>query len=107
MILIKFVIIIKIKMVKIFKTVAILEGISYLALFTNMLIVKPNNFELYHQLLYPIGMSHGLLFIGYILLALIIKKSQNWNLINLGIVLLASLLPFATFYIERKYIKYD
>jgi integral membrane protein len=50
-------------------------------------------------------MSHGILFIGYILLALIIRKSQNWNLINLGIVLLASLLPFATFYVEKKYIK--
>lgn len=107
MILIKFVIIIKNKMVKIFKAVAILEGISYLALFLNMLFVKPNNFELYHHLLYPIGMSHGVLFIGYILLAFIIKKSQNWNLTKLRIVLLASLLPFATFYVERKYIKYD
>jgi integral membrane protein len=92
-------------MVKIFKAVAILEGISYLVLFANMLLVKPNNYELYHHLLYPIGMSHGVLFIGYILLALIIRKSQNWNLINLGIVLLASLLPFATFYVEKKYIK--
>lgn len=94
-------------MIKFFKTVAILEGISYLALFSNMLLVKPNNFELYHQLLYPIGMTHGLLFIGYVLLALVIKKSQNWNLTNLGIVLLASLLPFATFYVEKKYIKND
>ena len=72
-----------------------------------MLLIKPNNFELYHQLLYPIGMSHGILFIGYVLIAIVIRKSQNWNLKNLGIVLLASLLPFATFYIERKYIKYD
>lgn len=94
-------------MIKIFKSVAILEGISYLALFTNRLIIKPNNLELYHQLLYPIGMSHGLLFIGYLVLAFIIRKSQNWNLFNFGIVLLASLLPFATFYIERKYIKND
>jgi len=94
-------------MIKIFKAVAILEGISYLILFSNMLLVKPNNFELYHHLLYPIGMSHGLLFIGYILLALIIRKSQNWNLTNLGIILLASLLPFATFFIERKFLKYD
>jgi integral membrane protein len=107
MILIKFVIINKIKMVKIFKTVAILEGISYIVLFANMLLVKPNNLEVYHLLLYPIGMTHGLLFIGYILLALLIRKSQNWNLINLGTVLLASLLPFATFYVERKYIKHD
>ena len=94
-------------MIKIFKAVAILEGISYLILFSNMLLVKPNNFELYHHLLYPIGMSHGLLFIGYILLALIIRKSQNWNLTFLGIILLASLLPFATFFIERKFLKYD
>ncbi len=94
-------------MIKIFKTVAILEGISYLALFANMLLIKPNNLEFYHQLLYPIGMSHGLLFIGYLLLAILIRKSQNWNLFKFGIVLLASLLPFATFYIERKYIKYD
>lgn len=94
-------------MVKIFKTVAILEGISYLALFANMLLIKPNNPELYHQLLYPIGMTHGILFIGYLLLAFVIRKSQNWNLTNLGIVLLASLLPFATFYIERKFIKND
>ena len=107
MILIKFVIIIIIKMVKIFKSVAILEGISYLALFTNMLLVKPNNPDLYHQLLYPIGMSHGLLFIGYIVLAFVITKSQKWDIIKLGIVLLASLLPFATFYVERKYLKYD
>lgn len=94
-------------MVKIFKTVAILEGISYLALFANMLLIKPNNLEFYHQLLYPIGMTHGILFIGYLLLAFVIRKSQNWNLTNLGIVLLASLLPFATFYIERKFIKND
>jgi integral membrane protein len=92
-------------MVKIFKAVAILEGISYLSLFSNMLFIKPNNFELYHKLLYPIGMSHGLLFVGYVLLAFVIKKSQNWSFTNFGIVLLASLLPFATFYVEQKYIK--
>lgn len=105
MILIKFVNILYIKMIKIFKTVAILEGISYLALFTNMLLIKPNNLDLYLQLLYPLGMSHGILFIAYIFLALVITKSQNWDKIKLGFVLLASLLPFATFYIEQKYLK--
>ncbi len=90
---------------KIFKTVAILEGVSYLVLFSNMLFVKHNNPELYHQLLYPIGMSHGILFMGYVVLALLIKKSQKWDLKELAIVLLASLLPFATFYIEKKYMK--
>ena len=92
-------------MVKIFKAVAILEGISYLALFSNMLFIKPNNFVLYHKLLYPIGMSHGVLFIGYVALAILLKKSQNWNITSLGFILLASLLPFATFFIEKRYLK--
>jgi integral membrane protein len=90
-------------MLKIFKITAILEGVSYIVLFSNMLLIKPTNFELYHQLLYPIGMSHGVLFIGYILLAFLLKKSQNWDLKTFGLILLASLLPFGTFYIEKKY----
>lgn len=92
-------------MSKLFKYVAILEGISYLLLFANMLIVKPSNITLYKTLLYPIGMSHGVLFIGYCLLALIIQKSQNWNFKTLFFVLGSSLLPFATFFVEKKYLK--
>jgi integral membrane protein len=92
-------------MLKIFKITAILEGISYLALFSNMLFIKPNNFDLYKTLLYPIGMSHGILFIGYILLAVLLKKGQNWNYKTFSIILLASLIPFGTFYIERKYLR--
>lgn len=92
-------------MLKIFKFTAILEGISYILLFSNMLFIKPSNFGLYKSLLYPIGMTHGILFIGYIGLAILLKNSQKWNYKNFGIILIASLLPFATFYVERKYLK--
>jgi integral membrane protein len=91
-------------MLKSFKVIAILEGISYLVLFSNMLFIKPTNIELYKTLLYPIGMSHGVLFIGYVLLAFLLKKAQNWNFKVFGIILIASLLPFGTFYIEKKYL---
>jgi integral membrane protein len=93
-------------MVRIFKNIAILEGISYLVLFANMLLIKPNDIVLYKTLLYPIGMTHGLLFIGYVLLAVVLKKSQNWNFKTLLVVLTASLLPLATFFVEKKYIKH-
>lgn len=91
-------------MLKIFKVVAILEGISYLVLFANMLIIKPNYPDLYKTLLYPIGMTHGVLFIGYVVLAILLKSEQNWDWSKLGIILVASLLPFATFWVEKKYI---
>jgi integral membrane protein len=92
-------------MLKIFKIVAILEGISYLTLFSNMLFIKPLNFDLYKTLLYPIGMSHGVLFMGYILLAFLLVKSQKWSLKTFGIILVASLIPLGTFYVDKKYLK--
>ncbi|MGL2964646.1 DUF3817 domain-containing protein [Flavobacterium sp. RSB2_4_14] len=92
-------------MIKLFKFIAIAEGISYLVLFFNMLVVKPTNFDLYKNLLFPIGMAHGLLFIGYVMLAFIIRNNQNWNFKELFLVQLASLLPFATFYVEKKYVR--
>jgi integral membrane protein len=91
-------------MLKIFKITAILEGISYLVLFSNMLFIKPTHFDLYKTLLYPIGMSHGILFIGYVLLAFLLKNAQNWDFKNFSIILIASVLPFGTFYIEKKYL---
>ncbi|RYG08437.1 MAG: DUF3817 domain-containing protein [Chitinophagaceae bacterium] len=91
-------------MLKLFKLVAILEGISYLALFANMLIIKPTNMDLYKSLLYPIGMGHGVLFIGYVVLAILLKFQLNWDYKKLGIILVASLLPFATFWVEKKYL---
>lgn len=92
-------------MLKIFRKVALLEGVSYLALFANMLLIKPTNIDLYKQILFPLGMAHGILFIGYILLAILLKKSQAWDIKTFGLILIASLLPFGTFYIEKKYLR--
>ena len=91
-------------MLKIFKIIAVLEGISYLVLFANMLLIKPNFPDLYKTLLFPIGMAHGLLFIAYIILAILLKYDQNWEWSKFGIILLASVLPFGTFYVEKKYL---
>ena len=92
-------------MLRIFKITAILEGISYLVLFSNMLFIKPTNLALYKTLLYPIGMSHGVLFIGYVLLAILLKNAQKWDFKTFSFILLASFIPFGTFYVEKKYLQ--
>lgn len=91
-------------MLKLFKIVAVLEGISYLALFSNMLIVKHQNFDLYKTLLFPIGMAHGVLFIGYIILSIMLKIEENWDWKKFFIIAIASVIPFGTFYVEKKYL---
>lgn len=90
-------------MVKFFRVVAFSEGVSYLTLLANMLLIKPNNLELYKTFLFPIGMAHGLLFVGYIILAILLKYEQKWDWKKFSIICLASLLPFGTFYVEKKY----
>ena len=92
-------------MIKLFKFIAIAEGISYLVLFFNMLVVKRLNLELYKLLLYPIGMAHGLLFMSYVTVAFLIWKNQKWAIKVFLIVQLGSLIPFGTFYVENKYLR--
>jgi|TARA_B100000768_G_scaffold6679_1_gene7634 integral membrane protein len=90
-------------MKKAFRLISFLEGISYLLLlFVAVPIKYFQGDESYVKML---GMPHGILFIGYIVLAIIIQKKMKWNLKNLGIVSLASIVPFGTFYIDKKYFR--
>ena len=49
-------------------------------------------------------MPHGLLFVLYIIVAFLLRENENWNTKDFRIILLASLIPFGTFYIDRKYL---
>lgn len=90
-------------LLNIFRIVAFLEGVSYLLLLFIATPIKhlSGNPE-YVKLL---GMPHGLLFMGYVILAFMLKKDMNWTNKEFGLVLLASIIPFGTFYVERKYLK--
>ena len=90
-------------MKSIFRVVSFLEGVSYLLLISLGLYYKyalndPSFVKMF-------GMPHGLLFMLYIILAVMLKKEMNWNNKTLVIVLLASILPFGTFYIDKKYLR--
>lgn len=91
-------------MLKLFKIVGFLEGVSYLILFFNMLVIKNINVDLWKTLLFPIGMAHGLLFVGYVVLAIMLKFEENWSMKKFFLIFIASLLPFGTFYSEKHWL---
>ena len=87
----------------VFRIIALLEGISYILLMTMGLYFKYQlNDDSYVKLL---GMPHGILFILYILFAFFLRKQEQWNFIIFVIILFASLIPFGTFYVDRKYLR--
>lgn len=52
-----------------------------------------------------IGMAHGALFLAYVVFAIFLKITHNWSLKKLGIVLICSIIPFGTFWADKKYFK--
>ncbi len=90
-------------MLKFFKNLAFVEGISAILLFFFAMPMKyifDNPIFVKH-----IGMAHGILFIAYIIIATSLKFSHQWGLKKYSIICLASIPPFGTFYIERKYLR--
>ena len=90
-------------MLKAFRILAQVEGISYLLLFALSMPLKywagirePNIY---------IGYVHGALFIAYVIMATMLWRERKWSNKAYFYLILASLLPFATFYVDSRFLK--
>jgi integral membrane protein len=87
----------------IFRIISLLEGLSYLLL---LFIAVPLKYFYGHEFLVKIlGMPHGILFILYIFFSIILKNKMNWNIKQTIEIMIGSIIPFGTFYIDYKYLK--
>ncbi len=86
------------------RVIAWVEGVTYILLFVTMPlkylydITEPN---------YLVGMLHGVFFLLYIALVLLVGKQDNWTFKNILLALVASLIPFGTFIAEKKLMRYN
>jgi integral membrane protein len=91
------------KLLLVFRITALLEGVSYLLL---LFIASPIKWFLEDpQYVKMLGMPHGVLFIAYVVLSILISADMKWSTKTVWIVLIASVIPFGTFYIDKKYLK--
>lgn len=90
------------KQIQLFRLISYLEGITYLLLLGIGVPLK----YLYsnESWVKVLGMPHGLLFMAYIFFVIVLKQKYNWSNKTHLIVLLAAIIPFGTFYIDRKYL---
>ena len=89
-------------MLKTFRILAQTEGVSYLLLFALSMPLKywagirePNIY---------IGYVHGALFIAYVIMATMLWRERNWSNREYFYLILASLLPFGTFYVDNRFL---
>ena len=88
---------------KAFRIVAFLEGASYILLLFIAVPIKYWGGD--DQWVKLLGMPHGVLFVGYIMMAILLKGEQNWSSVEFVIILICSILPFGTFYVDKKFLK--
>lgn len=86
--------------IKIFKGVSILEAVSFLLL---LFIAMPLKYLFNSPAMVGfVGMAHGILFISYLVGALVMYKLLNWKFATLLLVVVCSVIPFGPIYVEKK-----
>jgi len=83
-----------------FCLIALLEGISYIFL---LAVAMPLKYfaEMPLWVKYG-GWAHGILFIAYVAMLIQVAVAYDWKMGRIVWVFLASLLPFAPFFVERR-----
>ncbi|HEY9221853.1 MAG TPA: DUF3817 domain-containing protein [Lutibacter sp.] len=90
-------------MIKAFRIIALLEGFSLLILlFLAMPLKYIWNLP---QMVQAAGMVHGILFLLFVVMAMMVFYELKWSIKTFGIVMLASVIPFGAIYIDKKHLK--
>ena len=86
-----------------FRTVALLEGLSFLLL---LFIAMPLKYWAgIPEVVKYVGWAHGVLFVLYIFALLETGLKLRWSFLTMVLAFLASLLPFGTFVLDAQLLK--
>jgi len=81
-------------MLNYFRAVSLLEGLSFLAILSISFGFLSRDF------VFIVGMGHGVLFMLYLLLSMMISNKQQWSLRIWLPLFIASIVPFAFIGVE-------
>lgn len=80
-----------------FRLIAVLEAITWLALIIAMIVKRAAHND---GAIFVPGMVHGIVFVVYVLLALLTARALKWNLTVTAWALFASIPPFGSIVFE-------
>ncbi|MBA6327570.1 DUF3817 domain-containing protein [Colwellia sp. MB02u-6] len=81
-------------MLKYFRIISVVEGLSFLAILCVTLGLISREFVSY------LGMFHGVLFMFYTALSFVVANKKGWSILSWIALFLASIIPFAFIIVE-------
>jgi integral membrane protein len=85
-----------------FRLFCIAEGISWLILIVAMVVKRTMDKP---GAIYWPGMFHGICFVGYLITAVPLFTTLKWSVRRVFGVVIAAIVPFGTFVLERKWLR--
>ena len=87
-------------MLSLFRKLSLIEGLSLIVL---LFIAMPAKYHFgYVDSIWSVGMIHGILFLAYFIISLVVSHQQKWSVIFWVITLISSIIPFGCFFLDRK-----
>ena len=87
-------------MLKVFRVLSLIEGLSLISLF---FIAIPAKYYFHSMdIIWPVGMTHGILWLLYVVLSLPTSHKQGWSVFYWLLVLCVSIVPFGCFILDRE-----
>lgn len=90
------------KLLNAFRQIATIEGISMVVLVVFSVLKRTVSGDWGALGVTYVGWAHGLLFVLYVYLLLMCWDRYRWTFSRVAVFFLASLIPFAPFWVERK-----
>lgn len=82
-------------MLNLFRITSLAEGISLLVILSVTAGFIPRDY------VFVLGMTHGVIFMIYCALSLLVSHRQGWSVVTWLLTLLAGVVPFAFLLVER------
>ena len=86
-------------MLKLFRLLSLIEGLS---LITLLFIAMPFRYQLGIDFVWPVGMTHGVLWLAFFVLSLAVSHAQRWSVPVWLLALLCSVIPFGFVYLDKR-----
>lgn len=86
-------------MLKYFRLLSLIEGLS---LITLLFIAMPAKYQFGYDFVWPVGMTHGLLWMAYVVMSLAVSHLQRWSVLVWLLALVSSVIPFGFVFLDRR-----
>ncbi|HBD20602.1 MAG TPA: hypothetical protein DC063_11320 [Arenimonas sp.] len=86
-------------MLRSFRLLSLIEGLS---LITLLFIAMPAKYQFGHDFVWPVGMAHGVLWLAFVAMSLLVSHLRKWSVGAWLLALLCSVVPLGFLLLDAR-----